>query len=118
MEYTSYLPLFIDLASRGTDCYLVEMPFNLAFLGKNTADGIIENSNYSHYFMSGHSLGGAMAGSYVNSTDKNITGLIYLSAHTPSEIKVPVLSIRGTNDGIINLTSYNEAKQMIKNNLT
>lgn len=118
VEYTSYLPLFINLASRGTDCYLVDMPFNLAFLGKNTADGIIENSNYTHYFMSGHSLGGAMAGSYVNGTDKNITGLIYLSAHMPNEIKVPILSIRGTNDGIINLTGYNEAKQMVKNNFT
>ena len=68
VEYTSYLPLFTNLASKGIDCYLVEMPFNLAFFGTNSADDIIKNSSYQHYFMAGHSLGGAMAGSYVNST--------------------------------------------------
>ena len=118
VEYTSYLPLFTDLASEGIDCYLVEMPFNLAFLGINSADSIIENSSYDHYFMAGHSLGGAMASSYVNSTANNITGLIYLSSHSPSEIHVPVLSVRGTNDGVINLTSYNHAKSLMKNNFT
>ena len=118
VEYTSYLPLFTNLASRGIDCYLVEMPFNLAFFGTNSADEIIRNSSYEHYFMAGHSLGGAMAGSYVNSTQNNISGLIYLSSHLPKEIQVPVLSIRGTNDGVINLTSYNQAKPLMKNNFT
>ena len=118
VEYTSYLPLFTNLASKGIDCYLVEMPFNLAFFGTNSADEIIKNSSYEHYFMAGHSLGGAMAGSYVNSTQNNISGLIYLSSHLPKEIHVPVLSIRGTNDGVINLTSYNQAKPLMKNNFT
>ncbi len=118
VEYTSYLPLFTNLASKGIDCYLVEMPFNLAFFGTNSADDIIKNSSYQHYFMAGHSLGGAMAGSYVNSTSNNISGLIYLSSHLPKEIHVPVLSIRGTNDGVINLTSYNQAKPLVKNNFT
>lgn len=116
VEYTSYLPLFMNLSSRGIDCYLVEMPFNFAFFGINSADSIIENSNYTHYYMAGHSLGGAMAGTYVNRTDNNIDGLIYLSAHTNVGTNVPILSIRGTNDGIINLTSYQEAKSLIKNN--
>ena len=88
VEYTSYLPLFTNLASKGIDCYLVEMPFNLAFFGTNSADDIIKNSSYQHYFMAGHSLGGAMAGSYVNSTSNNISGLIYLSSHLPKEIHV------------------------------
>lgn len=118
VEYTSYLPLFMDLASKGIDCYLVEMPFNLAFFGVNSADDIIKNSSYDHYFIAGHSLGGAMASSYVNGTDNKIDGLIYLSSHSPSEIHVPVLSIRGTNDEVINLTSYNEAKSLMKDNFT
>lgn len=118
VEYTSYLPLFMNLSSKGIDCYLVEMPFNLAFFGINSADSIIENSNYSHYFMAGHSLGGAMASSYVNKTDNDINGLIYLSSHSSVGIDVPVLSIRGTNDGIINLTSYQKSKSLMKNNYT
>ena len=118
VEYTSYLPLFIDLSSKGIDCFLVEMPFNLAFFGIDSADSIIENSNYTHYFMAGHSLGGAMASSYVNKTDNKIDGLIYLSSHSSVGVEVPVLSIRGTNDGIINLKSYQEAKSLMKNNFT
>ena len=118
VEYTSYLPLFMDLSSKGIDCYLVEMPFNLAFFGIDSADSIIENSNYSHYYMAGHSLGGAMAGSYVNKTDKKIDALIYLSSHSSVGLNVPILSIRGTNDGIINLKSYQEAKSLYKNNFT
>lgn len=118
VEYTSYLPLFTDLANKGIDCYLVQMPFNLAFLNRNSADEIFENSSYNHYFMAGHSLGGAMASTYVNNTNNKIDGLIYLSSHSPNEIHVPVLSIRGTNDGVINLTSYNEAKSLMKSNFT
>lgn len=115
VEYTSYLPLFTDLASHGVDCYLVEMPFNLAFFASDSADEIISNSNYNHYFMAGHSLGGAMAGNYVNHTKNNISGLIYLSAHIEKEIKVPVLSVRGTNDNVINLESYQKARPMMDN---
>ena len=118
VEYTSYLPLFVNLSSQGVDCYLVEMPFNLAFFGIDSADDIIENSNYTHYFMAGHSLGGAMASSYVNKTDNKIDGLIYLSSHSSVGVEVPVLSIRGTNDGVINLTSYQKAKSSMYDNFT
>lgn len=118
VEYTSYLPMFMDLASKGIDCYLVEMPFNLGFLGINSADEIIENSDYNHYFMAGHSLGGAMAGSYVNRTTNIIDGLIYLSAHSNVEIDIPVLSIIATNDGVMNFEDYNHTKSMVKNNFT
>ena len=118
VEYSSYLPLFVDLSSKGIDCYLVEMPFNLAFFGIDSADEIIENSDYDHYFIAGHSLGGAMACNYVNKTDKKIDGLIFLSSHSAVGIDVPVLSIRGTNDGVINLTSYEKAKSLLHNNFT
>lgn len=118
IEYTSYLPMLTDLSEKGVDCYLVEMPFNLAFFAPGSADTIIENSNYTHYFMAGHSLGGAMAGNYVNGTENKIDGLIYLSAHIEKEIDVPILSILGTNDGVINMESYNKAKNMTRNNFT
>lgn len=117
VEYTSYLPLLTDLASQGIDCYIVEMPFNLAFLGKDRADDVIKNSSYNHYFMAGHSLGGAMATIYANNHD-NIDGLIFLASHSTDEINVPVLSIYGTNDGVMNFESYNESKPLWKDNVT
>ena len=42
IEYTSYLPLMNNLANKGVDAYLVEMPLNLAFLGSDSADEIIK----------------------------------------------------------------------------
>lgn len=117
VEYTSYAPLFMNLSNEGIDCYLVEMPFNLAFLGSDSADEIINDGNYSHYFLSGHSLGGVMAASYVNSTNKS-DGLILFAAYSTSKIEKPVLSLYGSEDRVLNLEKYNESKEFIDDNLT
>lgn len=117
VEYTAYSPLFMNLSEDGIDCYLVEMPFNLAFLGQNSADEIIDEGNYSHYFISGHSLGGAMAASYVNSTN-NTDGLILFASYSTSEIEKPVLSIYGSEDKVLNMEKYNESITFIDDNLT
>ena len=117
VEYTSYLPMFTQLASQGIDCYLVEMPFNIAFFAQNSADDIIDNSTYSHYFIAGHSLGGVVASSYVNSTD-NVDGLILLASYPTKDLSKPVLSIYGSEDKSLNLEKYNQAKPFTNNNLT
>ena len=114
VEYSAYLPMFTDLASRGVDCYLVEMPFNFAFFGENEADKIIETTNYSHYIMSGHSLGGVVASSYMNHTG-NGDGLILLAGYPTEKITKPVLSIYGSDDGKLNKKAYNEAKPLMSN---
>ena len=114
VEYTSYLPMFTELASRGVDCYIVEMPFNLAFLGADKADPIIDSTNYTHYFLSGHSLGGVMASSYVSDNDK-CDGLILLASYPSKEVDEPVLSIYGSDDGALNRESYQKAKPLMKN---
>ena len=80
VEYTSYLPLFTELAHDNVDCFLVEMPFNLALLNENAADDIMDNYNYTKYYISGHSLGGVVASNYVNHTNKT-DGLILLSGY-------------------------------------
>ena len=116
IEYTSYLPLMSELANEGIDAYLVEMPFNLAFLGSDSADEIIKNSNYSHYILAGHSLGGSMAAKYASSHD--VDGLVLLAAYPADEVKIPVLSIYGSNDKILNMKSYNDSKALIKANFT
>lgn len=117
VEYTSYLPMLLKLANEGVDCYLVEMPFNLAFLGSDSADSIMVNSSYNHYFIAGHSLGGVAASSYINSTNKT-DGLIMLAAYPTAEIHKPVLSICGSQDKVLNLETYNKAKPLIKGNFT
>ena len=117
VEYSAYLPMLCRLAGEGVDCYLVEMPFNIAFLGANSADDIMANSSYDHYFIAGHSLGGVTASSYVNETNKT-DGLILLAAYPTGEIHKPVLSLYGSNDGVLNKEKYDEAKPLVKGNFT
>lgn len=116
VEYSAYLPLMNQIAAQGVDVYLVQMPFNLAFFGQNSADDIIKNSNYSHYIMSGHSLGGVVASGYASKHD--VDGLVLLAAYPSEEIDKPTLSIYGSEDKVLNLKSYNDAKPLIKANFT
>lgn len=116
VEYMSYMPLMNEIAENGVDAYIVEMPFNFAFFGANSADDIIKSSNYSHYFLSGHSLGGVVASSYA--AKHNVDGLVLLAAYPTEEINKPVLSIYGSEDKVLNLEKYNEAKSLIKGNFT
>lgn len=114
VEYTAYLPLLSNLSNNGVDCYLVQMPFNLALMGENSADSIIDDGNYSRYVLAGHSLGGVVASSYINHTGKG-DGLILLSAYPNCGIDKPVLSIYGSEDKILNMESYNKSKGLIDN---
>ena len=114
VEYTSYLPLLMELSNRGVDCYLVQMPFNIAFFGEDTAGGIINSTNYTHYILAGHSLGGVVAADYVNKTG-NGDGLVLLSAYSNSKITKPILSIYGSEDKVLNRESYNQAKVLADN---
>ena len=113
IEYTSYLPLMNDLALKGVDSYIVEMPLNLAFLGTNSADDIIKNSNYSHYVLVGHSLGGYAASDYCANHD--VDALVLLAGYSNKEIDIPVLSIYGSNDKALNMDTYNDSKVYYKN---
>lgn len=114
VEYTSYLPMLCDLASEGVDCYVVQMPFNFAIFGENEADSIINSTNYSHYILSGHSMGGYVASSYMAHSGKG-DGLVLLAAYPTEKIEKPVLSIYGSDDGVLNYKTYNESKTLMDN---
>lgn len=121
VEYTSYLPLLMNLSNSGVDCFIVKMPFNLAIINMDSADEIISNNsyNYSNYYMSGHSLGGTSAASYTKKHEDNIKGLILLAAYSTEDInKVPILSVYGSKDNVLNKEKYEDAKKNIHSNYT
>ena len=114
VEYTSYLPLFTELAHDNVDCFIVEMPFNLALLNENAAEDIMSDYNYTNYYISGHSLGGVVASNYVNHTNQT-EGLILFSAYPTEKIEKPVLSIYGSEDKVLNIEKYNDSKSLMDN---
>ena len=122
VEYTAYEPLMIELASRGVLCVLVEMPFNLAVLDVNAADGIRENyPNVSRWYVGGHSLGGSMAASYVAEHTDSFDGLILLGSYSTADLSsgdVDVLSLFGSEDGVMNREKYAKYKKNLPADLT
>ena len=77
VENTAYLPLLEQLEKKGYNCYLVNMPFKMAIFNKNAANKIIENyPNIKHWYLCGHSMGGAMASSYVSKNKDKVDGVI------------------------------------------
>ncbi len=122
VEYTAYEPLMLALASRGVLCIVIEMPCNLAVLDVNAADGICEGyPAVSRWYMGGHSLGGSMAASYVAKHSEAFAGIVLLGAYSTadlSETPLNVLSIFGSEDGVMNRTKYVECREYLPSDFT
>ena len=110
VEYTAYAPLLHDLAANGILCVLVKMPCNLAVLNMNAADGIPEEfSDIDHWYIGGHSLGGAMAASYAGKHADELDGLVLLAAYSTADLTgsgLRVYSTYGSEDGVLNREKY------------
>ena len=116
VEYTSYLPLLSDLAERGIDCFLIKMPCNLAFFGQNKAEKIMDSYEYDHWYLSGHSLGGAMAASYASGHLESLNGLVLLAAYPTKSLKsdsFSVLSLYGSEDGVLDMEKVEEGNSFM-----
>ncbi|MCM1131798.1 MAG: DUF4832 domain-containing protein [Anaeroplasma bactoclasticum] len=109
VDAIAYAPLLKSLANEGILCILCEMPFRLAVLNKDAADGIQKKFEVENWYMAGHSLGGSMAASYIAKHNKEYTGLILLAAYSLEDLSktdLKVLSIYGEYDGILNKKNY------------
>ena len=73
-------------ADKGVLCVLIEMPFNLAVLDMNAAEGIrVKYPEIENWYIGGHSLGGSMAASYLSKMLMNLK-VLSCSAHTQPPI--------------------------------
>lgn len=116
VQAESYLPVLYKLAEQGIDCFLVKMPCNLAFLGKDKANEIIEEYEYANWYMSGHSLGGAMAASYSAEHLEKLDGIIFFAAYTTESLDAEdfsVLSIYGSEDEVLNMEKVKEGRNLV-----
>ena len=106
VEHTAYAPLLKACEV----CALVQMPGNLAVLDANAADGLREkHPEVTTWYLAGHSLGGAMAANYAVAHAEDFDGLILLAAYSTKDLtqtSLRVLSIYGSEDGVMNRESY------------
>ena len=110
VEYTAYAPLMEKLAAEGILCVLVKMPLNLAVLNGNAAEGIRESfPDVPVWAIGGHSLGGVMAARYAAEHPQDVDALVLLASYATSDLTqsgIRVLSIYGTEDGVLQWDKY------------
>ena len=80
----------------------------------NAADGIREiYPQIKEWYIGGHSLGGAMAASYVEKHTDDYEGLILLGAYSTADLSntdLKVLSLYGSEDGVMDRAKYEECR--------
>lgn len=108
VEPDAYIPFSTMLADQlNLAVFIQKMPFNLAIFGKNKVKSIMADYDYIDiWYFSGHSLGGVMASSFIYENPGLFDAMIFLASY-PMEKKtlrdrnLPVLSIRGSEDGLV-----------------
>lgn len=110
VEYTAYAPLMHALADSGVLGVLVRMPLNLAVLDVNAANGIPKlYPQIERWYIGGHSLGGSMAASHAARNASAYDGLVLLASYSTADLStsgLPVISIYGSEDGVLNMEKY------------
>ena len=118
VEETAYAPLLHRIAEQGMDACLVSMPFRLAVFGVNKAGQVIRQHDYDSWYIGGHSLGGAMAANYAAGNPEKLAGVVLLGAYSTKDLKedLSVISIYGSEDGVLNRTRMQEYERCLPEN--
>lgn len=113
VDSAAYAPLMQQIAAGGVDCFVLKLPFRIAFLNMNAADKAVSQGQYRHYLIGGHSLGGVAAADYSRSHREAVSGLVLLASYPTAALPgdLPVLSVTGDRDGVLNREAYDKAKQ-------
>ena len=122
VEYEAYAAYMDKLSNKGITCILIKMPFNLAILDVNAANGIIEQyPDIEQWYIGGHSLGGVVASMYIKDHLEQYSGLILNGAYANEDLsksKLSILSIYGSEDGVLNLDKYEKNIVNLPNDFT
>ena len=115
VQAESYAPLARLLADEGYRVFLAKMPFNLAVLDVERANRLFKNFPDDVFVIGGHSLGGAMAAQFAAEYPERIVGVYLLGAYPDhrgdlSETELPVLSLLGSRDGLVDREKYELGK--------
>lgn len=124
VEPGAYAQLMDRLAEDGADCFLCRMPADFALFDRNMADDIKSRydsgtlscgeNDYRHWYLAGHSLGGAAASMMLAGSNEDEQGkwdgIIFLASYPAGKTEVPALSIYGSEDGVLDHNSYEESQ--------
>ena len=115
VEETAYLPLLERLREGGITVVLVKVPARLAVFDIKAADKVYSAvPGITRWFLGGHSLGGAMASSYVAGNEDKLSGLILLGAYPVNDSPIATLCIYGSEDIMLDKTKLEGVANVIR----
>ncbi|MGY3778106.1 alpha/beta hydrolase [Isobaculum melis] len=120
VEAESYSLWAKELAAAGYPVYLCKQPLNLPILATDFAQKVIKKYEIQDYVIGGHSLGGTAASRYAaeHLQDQHLKGVFFLASYPDTkgaiaDTKLAVLSLTGTEDGVLNWENYQESKTLL-----
>ena len=115
----AYAPLMQQCAQRGILCVLLKPTFNLAIIDMDAASGITAPfPDVTKWVIAGHSMGGVAAADYASRHAGEFDAIAFLAAYPAvdlSKFDGKVLSIVGSNDGVLNRDKYEQAHELLPN---
>ena len=111
VEAEAYLPLLDQIRQTGVTCILVHMPFRMAIFDANAAEEVIARfPEFQHWYMAGHSMGGAMASKFAADHPDQVDGLILMGAYLYGDYPVEkTLTVYGSlNQSVEDHLDYTE----------
>lgn len=113
VEPSAYAPLLQRLSENGILCVLQKMPGNLAVLNPDAAADVFDAyPEITHWYIAGHSLGGSMGAQFAFQHPERLEGVILLAAYSTKDLSsTRVLSIYGTEDGVLNRGKYEKSRK-------
>ncbi len=114
----AYVPLAVNLSLEGYTVFIPDFFINFAFFGINKADEIMKNEDIEHWYLAGHSLGGAMAAEYLKRNPSNVQGLIFLASYPSnntdlSDYSNKFLIIYADRDGLISKEDFDSRRSLL-----
>lgn len=119
VEYTAYAPLAKQVSDAASMLVIVpKMPLNLAVLDPTAASRVMEAyPQVARWYVGGHSLGGAMAASFAAGAPESVSGVVLLAAYSTKPLTMPVLSVYGTLDTVMDSQKYAKYRENLPEEL-
>ncbi len=117
VEEEAYLPLLHQLRQQGIVCVLTEMPFRMAIFAPSAAAEAMETApEVEHWYVAGHSMGGAMASRFASENRDTVEGLILLGAYPYGDYPLEdTLTVYGSlNTSVAEKVDYTEQVVVIE----
>lgn len=122
VEAEAYSYLGEALAKDGHFVVMPKLPLNLAILGINEVDSVIEQyPEVQKWYVAGHSMGGAMISKYAFQHEDKVDWIIFLGSYPADDFStksIPMLSIYGEVDALATVEKIENNKKLMSKNTT